>query len=80
MDFGLTADQAYGNLVGAPSLQVPTMMRVQPGSLNDSYLWHKISGTHLEVGGSGSIMPSTIPLNESEREMFGRWIAAGAPP
>jgi hypothetical protein len=73
--FSLKMGEAYGNLVGAPSLQLPSMMRVKPGSLNESYLWHKINGTQAEVGGSGTIMPSTVPLRQDERDLFGRWIA-----
>jgi hypothetical protein len=78
--FSLKPAVAYQNLVDAPSLQLPAMARVRPGSLNDSYLWHKLSGTHLEVGGSGEIMPSNVPLNDEERDLFARWIAAGAAP
>lgn len=78
--FGLKNGEAYGNLVGAPSQQLPTMKRVTPGSLNDSYLWHKINNTQLEVGGSGLAMPSNIPLSAEEIDLFARWIATGAQP
>lgn len=78
--FSLEPGVAYGNLVGVPSLDVPTMLRVKPGSLNESYLWHKVSGTQLEVNGKGETMPPTVPLNDSERDVIARWIAAGAPP
>lgn len=76
--FSLKTGEAYGNLVGMPSIQLPSMMRVKPGSLNESYLWHKINGTQAEVGGSGTIMPSTLPLRQDERDLFGTWIASGA--
>jgi len=78
--FSLKDADAYANLVGVPSIDVPTMMRVAPGVLNQSYVWHKVSGTQLEVGGKGQIMPPTVPLNDGEKEVFGHWIAAGAPP
>lgn len=78
--FSLKVGEAYGNLVGTPSIQLPTMQRVKPGSLNESYLWHKINGTQLEVGGSGMIMPYTLPLRTDEIDLFGRWIASGALP
>ena len=78
--FSLKVGEAYGNLVGTASQQLPTMQRVKPGSLNESYLWHKINGTQLEVGGSGLIMPSNIPLSEEEIDLFARWIATGAQP
>ena len=78
--FSLKVGEAYGNLVGAASLQLPSMQRVKPGSLEQSYLWHKINDTQLQVGGSGLIMPSNIPLRSDEIDLFARWIAAGAPP
>jgi len=78
--FSLKVGEAYATLVGTPSLQVPTMQRVKPGSLNESYLWHKINGTQGAVGGSGLIMPSTIPLRPDELVLFERWIASGAQP
>jgi hypothetical protein len=78
--FSLKVGEAYTNLVGAASIQLPSMQRVKPGSLNESYLWHKINDTQAQVGGSGLIMPSNIPLRPDEVELFGRWIAAGAPP
>ena len=56
------------------------MMLVKPGSTEESYLWHKVNGTLLDVGGSGMIMPFTIPLNEQEKQIFSKWILAGAKP
>ena len=78
--FSLKPADAYGQLVNMPSQQLPSMVRVKPGSIEQSYLWHKISGTQLQVGGSGMIMPSTIPLSAEEKLIFERWINAGAPP
>jgi hypothetical protein len=78
--FSLKHGEAYANLVNAPSIQLPSMMRVAPGDPSHSYLWHKINGTQAQVGGSGMIMPSTIPLNADEKTIFERWIMAGAPP
>ena len=77
--FSLKPAEAYDNLVDHPSSQLTTMAFVKPGSLNESYLWHKVSGTHLEVGGQGMIMPYTVPLTDAELDVFERWIAAGAP-
>ncbi|MDD9940410.1 MAG: hypothetical protein OXU20_05040 [Myxococcales bacterium] len=77
--FSLKAGEAYDNLVGAPSQQQPAMQLVVPGSLNQSYLWHKLQGTQLEVMGSGEQMPSTFPLDEAQLNVFGRWIADNAP-
>ena len=78
--FTLKEGEAYAAIVNVPSMQVPSMMLVKPGSLEESYLWHKINGTYLEVGGTGMIMPSTIPLNEEEKKIFSTWILAGAQP
>jgi hypothetical protein len=78
--FSLKAGEAYDNLVDQPSMQLPSMLLVKPGALNESYLWHKVSGTHLEVGGEGLIMPFTVPLVPAELSVFERWIAAGAAP
>lgn len=78
--FSLKPGEAYMNLVGKTSTQVTGMQIVEPGVLNASYLWHKVTGTHLEVGGSGVIMPPTVPLDAEERRVFERWIASGAEP
>lgn len=78
--FSLKPEDAYANLVNVPSMQVSSMMRVAPSDTAHSYLWHKISGTQTSVGGSGQIMPPTIPLNADEKAIFERWINAGAPP
>jgi hypothetical protein len=32
-------------------------MRLGAGSAADSYLWHKVDGTHLAAGGAGARMP-----------------------
>lgn len=52
------------------------LLLVAPGSREDSYLWHKVAGTHLEVGGAGDRMPpgSSFP----DAEQVGRWIDGGA--
>jgi len=76
--FSLKPAEAYENLVEHPSMQLPTLPLVTPGVLNRSYLWHKVTGTQLEVGGSGMIMPYTVPLNAEELMVIERWIAAGA--
>ncbi len=52
------------------------MKRIKPGSKEDSYLFHKIAGTHLTVGGSGLRMPRNGPpyLSDVEIERIGKWI------
>jgi hypothetical protein len=78
--FSLKPGEAYGNMVQRPSMQLPSMLLVKPGALNESYLWHKVNGTQLEVGGEGMIMPYTVPLVAAELAVLERWIAAGAAP
>lgn len=56
--------------------------QVTPGSLEESYLWHKCEGTHRSdaVGGAGSRMPLGLPpLSPEQRALLEAWILAGAP-
>lgn len=74
---------AYDLLIDVPSDQLPTMVRVRPGDAEQSYLWHKLAGTHLDVGGSGFLMPKppySTPLSEAQIELFRQWIVDGAKP
>ena len=70
----------YGELVNIAATQAPLYDRVEPYEPDLSYLWHKVNGTHLEVGGMGSQMPRRGELLESERAMIRRWIEEGAFP
>lgn len=77
----LAAGQGYDFLVSQPSEELPTMNRVEPGDPQDSYLFHKLAGTHLEVGGEGEQMPRVGPkLSADELAAVESWIADGAPP
>jgi hypothetical protein len=78
--FSLKQGEAYKAIVNVPSGQVKTMMLVKPGSTAESYLWHKVNGTFMDVGGTGMIMPFTIPLNAEEKKIFENWILGGAKP
>ena len=78
--FSLKPGEAYKAIVNVPSMQLQSMLLVKPGSTQDSYLWHKVNNTHLALGGSGQVMPSTIPLNAEEKKLFERWILGGALP
>lgn len=74
-------DGAYANLVGQPSVQVPSMALVQPGEPDQSYLWHKLNGTHLDVGGEGDPMPAIgTPLDDDTLARIEAWIVDGAQP
>jgi hypothetical protein len=64
-------------IVGVQSPSV-AMDWVDPaGMLDDSYLWHKIVGTHTDVGGFGSSMPPTGPLSAWDRGRVQDWVEAG---
>lgn len=48
-----------------------------------SYLWHKVAGTHATLhactsGRCGGRMPPTAPLTDAELDLVRAWIAAGA--
>ena len=79
-DFSLESIDAYDQLLFAPSAQVDMPM-VTPGSPDESYLWHKLLGTHLEVGGEGYSMPAELPiLSDTKLDRIEEWILIGAPP
>ena len=54
----LNADVSWAELVDATATQVD-MPRVAPGDLEGSYLWHKLQGTQMDVGGMGTAILST---------------------
>lgn len=70
----------HSNLVGVPSTQ-STLMRVEPGQPEASYLYLKLVGNHSEAGGYGERMPfGESPLGDTELELIRRWIESGAEP
>ncbi len=77
----LVGDVAIGFLVGQPSQEVPTIMRVAPGDPDNSYVVMKLEGTHIGHGGSGAQMPfGAPPLDPQQIAKVRQWIAAGARP
>jgi mono/diheme cytochrome c family protein len=75
---GLAPSLAYKQLVNADALQT-AMARVKPGAPDESYLLHKLAGTHLDQGGTGGRMPLGFPaLSTTQLELISRWIASGA--
>jgi hypothetical protein len=78
----LGSGQSFANAVNVPALETAAttgLMRILPGQPDSSYLVHKIEGTHLDVGGSGSRMPlSGCCLSSSQIKTIRDWIAAGA--
>ncbi|MCY0988912.1 hypothetical protein OV203_17375 [Nannocystis sp. ILAH1] len=78
--FVLTEDLAYDSIVNQPSLEVP-LLRVAPGDHESSYLWHKVNGTHVDVGGNGVRMPAeAAPLPQDVIDEIAAWIDEGALP
>ena len=77
----LGAGQTFSNVVNVQARQLSTMNRVTPNQPDNSYLVHKVQGTHLDVGvdGSGSRMPlNRSPLSQSDIDLIRAWIQAGA--
>ena len=78
LDLGASA--AYKNLVGVPSAEVETMLRVKAGDPEASYLWLKLQ--HRAEKGSG--MPKGLffakQLSAQEMDLIKAWIEGGAQP
>jgi len=75
---GLQLDQAhsYALLVGVPSAEVPTVLRVKPGDPANSYLIQKLEGAGGIVGVQ---MPFGGPyLPQSTIDVIQQWISNGA--
>lgn len=70
------ANDFTGATVGIMAGEAPALKRIEPGSKEDSYLWHKISGTQVEAGGAGARMPLSGPpyLTDEEIARIGAWI------
>jgi hypothetical protein len=76
---GLRLDSAnsYALLVGVPSTEVPSILRVKPGDPDNSYIVQKLEG-HAAVGAQ---MPFGGPYLPSSTIAFVRqWITDGAQP
>ena len=73
----LDAGNSYAALVNVASNEVPTLMRVNPGNPDTSYIVHKIQGN----AAVGSRMPANGPpfLSQAQIDLIRGWIAAGAP-
>ncbi|MEX0708022.1 MAG: Ig-like domain-containing protein, partial [Woeseia sp.] len=75
MNLSTTAD-SFAALVDVPSIQVPSIDRVEPGEPDNSYLIHKLEGTQSV----GDRMPQGGPfLDQDTIDMIRTWITDGAP-
>jgi hypothetical protein len=72
----LDADHSYSLLVGVPSTEQPSVLRVQAGDPDSSYIIRKLQGS---PGISGQQMPLGGPyLPQSTIDVIKQWITAGA--
>ena len=74
---GLVLDEAnsYGLLVDVASMEDPSILRVEPGDPDNSYLIQKLEGT-ATVGGQ---MPlGGTPLSQATIDIIRQWITEGA--
>ncbi|MFM2162711.1 MAG: hypothetical protein RLZZ383_2223 [Pseudomonadota bacterium] len=74
----LSPGLAWSQLVDVPSTQAPSVLRVVPGDAEASYLYRKLASTHIEAGGSGTLMPPGFGLANNEVAIVAAWIEAGA--
>ena len=73
----LSEGNAYNNLVGVPSTEQPSVMRVDPGNPANSYMIRKIMNT---PGISGVQMPYMLPpLATATQAAMAQWVTNGAP-
>jgi hypothetical protein len=71
----LDATNSYALLVGVPSTEVPSILRVKPGDPSNSYLIQKLEG-HAAVGAQ---MPfGGPPLPDATIAVIRQWITDGA--
>jgi len=65
--------------VGVSSTQSLEMELIANRDHLQSYLWHKVNGTHGIAGGSGSSMPLGGEISSQEVELLAYWIDIGCP-
>ena len=73
----LDAAHSYNLLVGVPSSEQPSLLRVKAGDPDNSYMVHKIEGLPGITGGQ---MPlGETPLPQTTIDAIRQWITNGAP-
>jgi hypothetical protein len=80
----LTRGMAYAYLVHAPSNSSPGNWRVEPGDLDHSFLWRKLTDALATDASEGVPMPRDssdqwAPLTQSQLNAVRCWITTGAP-
>ena len=75
----VNAETSYNQMVNQPSTQLPGMKMVLPGDPDNSYLVHKLRGTHLSIGGTGQNMPQyAAALPQGQIDRIVQWVLDGA--
>ncbi len=71
----------YSAMVSVSSSQATSMLLVDPYDAVDSYLYHKLAGTHVLMGGSGLQCPQGLTaLSNTDLTLLSDWIDQGALP
>jgi hypothetical protein len=73
----LESGTSYAAIVDHPSAE-SSLLLITPGAPQSSYVFAKVSGTHLASGGKGARMPLGGTLPAGDIETIRAWIAAGA--
>lgn len=73
----LDAGHSYALLVGVPSTEVPSVLRVKPGDPDNSYLIQKLRGT-ASVGARMPFGEAALP--DATLAVISQWISDGAQP
>lgn len=75
----LADGEAFDNLVNVDAAQVSSLKRVDPSDPDNSYVIHKLEGTHTSAGGSGAQMPKDAnALSDEQINAIREWIENGA--
>jgi len=74
----LDAAHSYNDLVGVPSVEVPTFDRVKAGDPDNSYIILKLENSPLITGAQMPLMET--PLTPAVIAVIRQWITNGAPP
>lgn len=76
----LSQGKGYANLVGRKANEVPELLLVQPGKLEQSYLWQKLQHTAKKGKGMPRGIFSSRKLAQEQLAVIGEWIQQGANP
>lgn len=72
----LSAGVAYADIVNVAAVQMPSLLLIEPGDPDDSYLVRKIQGTGIVA----NRMPlNASPLTQQQIDLVRQWVSDGAP-